>query len=423
MKKMEQERDATEIEAMEYELTDLDESTSGTLETLGILSGVTKDVMEEDLLGVASAKAFLEKNPLKLLGEVVDITETEFETFATKIKPFLASIPLHDDGKGQMVWPLVVDATIYVKLDFLKYGIEVLDLPGSGDAVESRSNVAERFIKDLDITAIIAPAVRATEEKGVIGFIKKRQENEMRMDGKFDRNSLCVVLSKGEDVDPHEYLKEKWIAEDYPGIKEHLDRAEMLDKIVRAADARVGKSESEPKDLGNSTCVSKDSEVEVHRQEVLALKESLKLAAVCIRNRSVSERIQKNFRLQQVVNKPSKREQLLNDTIEVFPTCARAFLGIRFPGCMKEAGFTHESYTGIPQLKQWLHEATFNKREEHLDETLTSLSTLFTRIQNWITANENQAGMLAHGSDVLESIHEQHLQVRISGPLLKSGFC
>lgn len=89
--------------------------------------------------------------------------------------------------------------------------------------MERQLRVAERLTKRLNITVLVTLATHTADKKTVIKFIKKRQENKMRMDGKFDWNLLCVVLLKSEDVDPHEYLKEKWIAKDYPGIKKHLD--------------------------------------------------------------------------------------------------------------------------------------------------------------------------------------------------------
>lgn len=160
----------------------------------------------------------------------------------------------------------------------------------------------------------------------------------------------------------------------------------------------------------------KDNEVENHRQELLNLTESLKQTAVYIRNRSVSERIQQNFRVRRAANKPPKDGQNFDDTIEVLPTSARAFQAIRYPGSMKETGFQHECDTGVPQLKKWLHEATFQKREEHLNGILKCLSSLFTRIRNWSTANENQQnqpGMPAHGSHDFDHVHEQLCQVCI----------
>lgn len=405
--------DDDEREDIEDQLEELEASTSNTLETLRVLFGVT-----EDELGSISAHAFLEAHPLGLLGTTVAITESNLDIFITKIKPLLDSTPANHGGKTMMLWPLIERATIYLKSDFLKNGIQLVDLPGLGDAVQCRSRVAEQFTKYLDITAVVTPAHRATEEKTAIGFIRRRQEDEMRMNGKFDRDSLCVVLSKSEDLDLNDYLKEGWIARDHPNIKKHLDRSQMLDKIVRKADSGVDGSESGTVGIHTAASVSKNDELEADRREFFALRESLKQAAVDIRNRSVSDRIQEDFRERRKAIKSPKHEKLFDDTIEVFPTSARAFQAIRHPGGVIEAGFPHERHTGIPRLKQWLTEATFEKREKHLDRILNRLSKLFGRLETWISVNETPAEVPAYDLHELQSIHDRNRRVRIPALLV-----
>lgn len=404
---------ADEMDDIEDQLDDLEKSTSDTLETLWVLFGV-----READLGVTSANAFLEAYPLGVLGDVVAITESDRETFVTKIKPFLDSTPANHDGRNLKVWPLIERATIYLKSDFLKTGIQLVDLPGLDDSVECRSRVAERFTKYLDVTAVVAPAIRATEEKTAIGFIKRRQEDEMRMNGKFDRDSFCIVLSKCEDVNPNVYLTEPWIAKDHPNIKKHLDRAQRLDKIVRKADLGLGEFEREPIGHNTTAFVSKRGEVKPNRREFLALTESLKQAAMSIRNRSVSSRIQKNFSERRKAIKPPKHGEIFDDTVEVFPTSARAFQAIRHPGVVKEAGFPDERYTGIPRLKQWFSEATLNKREKHLDVILNRLSILFSRLQTWISVSETPLKMPIHDLQELASIHDRIRRVRCSSSII-----
>lgn len=397
---MEEGPDATEKEEIEDELGELEASTADTVQLLLALFGISR---EEDLR-LTSTADFLKDHPLSFLGTVMEVTETDRYTFMTKIKPFLDSTPATYDGRKLMVWPLIEHVTIYVKSDILKYGLQLVDLPGLGDTLECRSRVAKRFAKHLDITAIVAPAIRATEEKTVIGFITRRQEGEMRMNGKFAQDSLCIVLSKSEDMDHVSYLGQNWITSNYPNLKEDLDRAKMLDKIKRKAE-----SELDVFDTGTS----KDGEAESNRRELNTLRESLKQAAVSIRNRNISERIQEDFRSRGIFTKSFKDDQVHDDSVEVFPTSARAFHGLRHPGGEEEAGFPTERHTGIPRFAQWLFDITLKKREKHLDLVLNQLSDLFARIQTWISVNELAAEAPTNGLHQLESIHQRHRRVRI----------
>ncbi|KAJ0108184.1 hypothetical protein J7T55_000149 [Diaporthe amygdali] len=400
--RMAEDPEAAENEEIEGELEDLEKITTDTLETLFVLLGV-----KEDDLSVTSTKEFLDDHPLEVLGTMMEVTETDREIFVTKIKPFLDSTPANYGGRELTLWPLIDHVTIYVNSDILKYGIQLVDLPGLGDAVEGRSRVAERFAKTLDITAIIAPAIRATEEKTVIGFTKRRQEDAMRMNGKFDRDSLCVVVSKSEDLDPNNYLKEKWIAKNHPDLEDHLKRAQELDKTIREIEA--GLIDPEPGMLGHNTnAASEGSEIESHRRQFLNLRESLKQTAVFVRNRNISERIQKGFRERLVPAKSSDYHQVDDDTIEVFPTSARAYQEIRHPGGEKETGFPDENYTGVPRFMQWLFEVTFKRREKHLDATLNDLASLFARMQSWISALDTVAVAPIDGLHELESIHRRY---------------
>lgn len=418
---MEEDPDAAEEQEIEDQLENIEANTCETLEILLVLLGVK----EEDL-GVTSTEEFLAAHPLGVLGTMAEITETDRETFMSKTKPFMDSTPADCNGQELMLWPLIEHVTIYVKSDILKYGLELVDLPGLGDAVETRSRVAERFSQHLDITGIVAPVIRATEEKAVMGFIKKRQEDEMRMNGKFDRDSLCVIVSKSEDMDLNGYLGRRRIAEAYPNIPGHLARAQTLDKAVRTAELGLGGPEhalDQHTTTTTTTAASNDDEMETNRREFLALRESLKHAAVSIRNRVVSERIQKQFQGRQAAIKSPKDDQFYANAIEVFPTSARAFQEIRHLGGVKEAGFPTERHTGIPRFKQWLFEVTFKKREKRLDAILNQLSDLFVRVQTWISVNEDATTTPTTGLHDIDSIHERHRRVRIENLFVETSLC
>lgn len=405
--------EADEKQEIEEHLGGIDASITEALETLGVLLGGTN---EEDL-NFTSTEDFFKAHPLRVLGNIEKITETDRETFLAKMRPYVDSTPAICDGQELMLWPLIEHVTIFVKSEILKYGLELVDLPGLGDAIESRSMVAEEFSQHLDITAIVARASRVADEQAVTGFIKTRQQNEMRMDGKFDRGSICVVISKSEDMDPNAYLSSR--CKDYPILEAHLARDKALDKTLRTAG--LGFGGSEPETFGNpcTTAAYNDDAVETKRRELSALRESLKQTAVFIRNRRLSGLVQKNFWGKQGTTKSSKDFQSYVDAVEVFPTCARAFQAFQHPGCEFEVGFPTEKHTGIPRFKQWLFEATFKKREQQLDAILNKLSSLLIKVQTWISVNEDATAIPMIGARDIDFIHERHHRVCIEFPIVE----
>ncbi|KAG8170125.1 hypothetical protein KVR01_000870 [Diaporthe batatas] len=397
-KRMEESPGDSELQEIEGQLDDIEATMSGTLETILLLFG-----LKEEDLNITSTEEFLNAHPLSVLGTMNEINETDRETFVNKVKPFMESKPEELAGGLLMLWPLIEHVTIFVKSDILKYGLELLDLPGIGDAVEARSRVAESFSQELDITAMVSSTIRAMEEKDVTGFIRKRQETEMKMNGKFDRNSLCVILSKSEDVDPNQYLRSKWIAKDYPFILGHVDRAKELDKRIRTSGSN-----------NDTTASNSASEIEKAREELSSLRESLKQAAIYIRGGCVVERVQKDFRGRHAATKSVEDDPAQADTLEVFATSARSFQGIRHAGSLQEAGFPTEKHTGIPRLKQWLFEATMKKRENHLDKILNQMRILFSNIQDWISMGEHTAVLAEPEQRDLDAIHERHCRALVT---------
>lgn len=385
-----------EQQEIEGQLDDIDATTSDALDTVLLLFG-----LKEDDLEITSTEDFLINHPIPVLGTTKEINETDREIFVNEAKPFMDSTSCDLADELLVIWPLIEHVTIFLKSDILKYGLELLDLPGLSDVVEARSRVAEIFSQQLDITAVVATTHRAAEEKDVTSFIKKRQEIEMKMNGKFDRNSLCVILSKIEDVDPNLYLRSRWITRKYPFMVGHVDHARSLDQCIRTA-------ESDKETNARSTA----SEIEKAREELPPLRRSLKQAAIYIRGRYVVERAQEDFRGRQAAKKSIEDNKIHTDTVQVFPTSARSFQGMQHAGSAKEAGFPTELHTGIPRLKQWLFEATLKKRENHLDTILTQMLILFSRIQHWISMSEPTTAISTTRQQDLDDIHGRHCKVR-----------
>lgn len=147
-----------------------------------------------------TVESVLEKNDqiVNLLGKILVITSSDADAFAAEVKPYLDSTPTPG---GITAWPLIEQVKLYVKSDILKHGIVLVDLPGLSDTVESRSAIAENYSQNLSITAIVTPAIRAADEKTGLTLMESHQELRMQLDGKYHKDSFCVVVSKIDDID------------------------------------------------------------------------------------------------------------------------------------------------------------------------------------------------------------------------------
>jgi chromosome segregation ATPase len=67
--------------------------------------------------------------------------------------------------------------------------------------------VAEGYYQNLAITAIVTPSMRAVDEKTGLQLMGKYQELRMQLDGKYHKDSFCVVVSKTDDIDCDSFCK------------------------------------------------------------------------------------------------------------------------------------------------------------------------------------------------------------------------
>ncbi len=67
--------------------------------------------------------------------------------------------------------------------------------------------MAEKYYQNLAITAIVTPAIRAVDEKTGVNLMSNYQELRMQLDGKYNKDSFCVVVSKIDDMDCDAFCK------------------------------------------------------------------------------------------------------------------------------------------------------------------------------------------------------------------------
>ncbi|CAF3487534.1 unnamed protein product [Fusarium graminearum] len=431
---------------------------------------------EEQLLQIAekcphelsyrkATKSVLYKNftALKFLGDGrAEFNASTVEILAESIKPFLdSSTSTYGGGNQFSAWPLVKSVHIFAKADILKPGITLVDLPGCGDAVESRSEVAEKISHTLDVRMVVSPIIRATDEKQGQTLMRNGfDEAQMRIRGKMDGRGFCVIASKMDDMKVDSYIT---------GCPELARNKDMVQKQNRLADLKDEKAEirstrkqlksakkkaesqrnkatksydkaknkhelnlqTNPNtsdaqlstlraQLDEKAAVFNDADKRLEQCEARSTRNSIETnyirdwvhhRAIQTRNARVIKRLRDDFAIRQsrmdngkVSEKPKPDAEYI---LPILPVSTRAFWQLE--GNEKPmAGFPTQTYTGVPAAEKWLHRATLAKREKHLDETLDGYQNLMTMMRIYSATNGRDGDFDFTRSEVDAALAETH---------------
>ncbi|KAK0629060.1 hypothetical protein B0T17DRAFT_574379 [Bombardia bombarda] len=405
-----------EFEDEEQRCAAIEEVTQTIADDIGKICTVF-EVEESDIENMElTPESILERNNelLQRLGTTLTISSAEPEQFSQDVKPYLDSTATEE---GYTVWPLIDEVKLFVKADVLKHGIILVDLPGLSDDVGARSAVAEKYFKKLALTAIVSPAIRAVDEKTGKKLMSSFQEMRMRLNGKYDKKSFCVVLSKIDDINCDAFCKgskearqDAELQDDVRQAKDMLRAYNETDKQLKQArktkrslDAKMKKRDLIKERSKQAGLVKKHEHDRARIDQQMANLESRKMhRCVWLRNEFIKKRIQLDLKRQQnklareVGGKPQN-----DNSVEVFPVSPKAFRYLLMKQKMV-LGFPSELYTGIPRLRQWLDKATLDTREHHLDLLLQSLQRIFHGIREW--SRDDSRG-LVKGAEEIKKIN------------------
>lgn len=187
--------------AMQYDFSDY---TDPIYAVWKLDEGDLQDMSTADILTSADFAT-------QLLSTTKLISCQDLEAFAEEIKPYLDCTPLPGvetaNGEEILVWPLVQRVDLYIPSPILENGVVIEDLPGLSDCVAMRANVARERFGGLDITIIVSPVVRASDEQLATQLITDNEAMHMELNGKFNRHRFCVVTSKTDDMPWQQYVK------------------------------------------------------------------------------------------------------------------------------------------------------------------------------------------------------------------------
>lgn len=140
-------------------------------------------------------------------------------------------------------WPLIKVVRIHCRSQALATGATIVDLPGVHDANAARAAVAEGYMKQCSGLWIVAPIIRAVDDKAAKNLLGQTFKRQLKMDGGFGQVSF--ICSKTDDISLMEATASLGLEETNGPLWEEADqqiplRADLETNIKECNDKREG---------------------------------------------------------------------------------------------------------------------------------------------------------------------------------------
>ncbi|KAI1118663.1 hypothetical protein F5Y14DRAFT_462624 [Nemania sp. NC0429] len=395
----------------EQALRDHNAQLKPAFEMIKVVYGIEEGQAEE-----MDTRRILDTRPqvLALLGTTKKFHHGTAKGISEKIKPYIDSTEA-DHGKSGLnfaAWPLINQVVLYVKSDILKNGVVLVDLPGAADVVESRAAVAEKYFGQLAATLVVIEAKRAASDSTSLNLMSKQQELATMLNGNFHKRSLCACVSQIDSIDRSAALRKKdakdnttlqsWIREEEATKSRKIDKLEQhkreekdlrsLRTELRSKKRKLQKCKDNTYNEATKKYIAKKARVGKLEHQVTLLGDDLKelshmILFTCIkaRNAYLETRLQAQFAGRQArlaIPNDKKMKEAYDGIVSICPVSAKAFWGCKeVEGAV--TGFPEETYSGIPNLANWIRTATIPRREDHVDGILSRLQTQYNIIRLW----------------------------------------
>lgn len=315
---------------------------------------------------------------------VIRVSSNNEEGLRSVLRPYVGS-----SGRNApiVLWPLVERVEVFVKADFLRGGIVLVDLPGEMDALEARSQVARKYYNKLDQLMVVTPGDRAADNRTAMDLIREDQIMDMEADGRFNDHNLGIVVTKIDQMEWQTFVESEWPTSEVPaGLQEATRAIEtkgvLAENLEKYMDGLNEKFDGEDVDINNVTNHLNDA----RKQRKMVTDEIQRLQSFCLRKciEARSQDIKKVFQsyFDRVYrNMGNKQNHKATLALPVFPVSSRAYRYLAKG--RRESGFSDTSSTGIEVVKEWIIRGSLARREEHADNMIRRCQVLFDAIGSW----------------------------------------
>ncbi|KAI9653730.1 MAG: hypothetical protein M1821_006924 [Bathelium mastoideum] len=182
------------------------------------IKAVYPDKTKDELATIAQLgwERLLRDPPVRsVLGTTKGIEASACENFYARLQRYVDSQEKPTKAKSQEVrkekkqmeyWPLIKVVRIFVKAPVLSTGAVIVDLPGVHDSNAARAAICKDYMKQCNALWIIAPIIRAVNNKAAQDLLGESFRRQLKYDGSY--GNITFICSKTDDISTTEAFYE-----------------------------------------------------------------------------------------------------------------------------------------------------------------------------------------------------------------------
>ncbi|KAK9769426.1 hypothetical protein SCAR479_13908 [Seiridium cardinale] len=126
-----------------------------------------------------------------------------------------------ENSRSLALWPLIKVVRVYLKSDVLSTGIVLVDLPGVGDSNAARASVARKYLEKCNSIWVVAPIVRAVDNKTAQNLLGESFKMQMKLDGRF--SNISFICSQTDNIMVNDAVDSLGLQEDHEQLISTMD--------------------------------------------------------------------------------------------------------------------------------------------------------------------------------------------------------
>ncbi|KAK1982970.1 tat pathway signal sequence [Colletotrichum cereale] len=134
----------------------------------------------------------------KILGRTISLVDVSAKGLSDQMQAYVGRKAQDKEGDGLNPWPMIKVIRIFTKAPALSTGAVIADLPGIQDSNAARAEVANNYMKDCSGLWIVAPIVRAVDDKSAKDLLGDSFRNQMLLDHRY--SAITFICSKTDDI-------------------------------------------------------------------------------------------------------------------------------------------------------------------------------------------------------------------------------
>ncbi|KAK2011638.1 tat pathway signal sequence [Colletotrichum eremochloae] len=193
--------------------------------------------LKAETIAASDSNVLMENTEVqKILGTTIRLSDVSAKGLSHQMQSYMGRKLEAKDGNGMNPWPLIKVVRIFTKAAALSTGAVIVDLPGAHDANAARAAVSTNYMKECSGIWIVAPIVRAVDDKSAKDLLGESFRQQLILDNKY--SAISFICSKTDDINVEEVADEldltADIRQDLSKIVSLTDEIPALEEELRA---------------------------------------------------------------------------------------------------------------------------------------------------------------------------------------------